>query len=50
MLKRFFASYLVGLILFGGLFFGLSSKISPKSDFRPQPIEAQGLSIEEVTP
>lgn len=50
MLKRFFLSYLVGLILFGALFFGLSSKFRPGSDFRPKPIEAQGFSIEEVTP
>ncbi|HZK10195.1 MAG TPA: hypothetical protein VFD08_03905 [Clostridia bacterium] len=50
MLKKFFASYLVGLILFGALFFGLSSKLSPKNGFRPMPIEAEGLSIEEIMP
>ncbi|NLY37045.1 MAG: hypothetical protein GX046_07410 [Tissierellia bacterium] len=50
MLKRFFVSYLIGLVLFGALFFGLSSKLSPRSDFRPRPIEAQGMSIEEVMP
>lgn len=50
MLKRFITSYLIGLLLFGALLFGLSSKISPRSDFRPSPIEAQGMSMEEVMP
>ncbi len=50
MLKRFFTAYLLGLIIFGALFFGLSTKLSGSVNFRPMPIELEGVSLEEITP
>lgn len=46
MLKNFFTGYIVGLVIFGLLFFGISSKLAPATNFRPQPIEFDGVEIE----
>lgn len=50
MLKKFFTGYVLGLLIFGALFFAISSRLSPSSDFRPQPIDLQGVNIEEISP
>ncbi len=51
MLKRFLISYVLGLILFGSLLIGINSKINPSEEgFRPEPLQAEGISIEEVMP
>lgn len=51
MLKRFFASYVIGLLLFGALLFGIYTKINPSTqEFRPEPLQAEGITMEEITP
>lgn len=49
-MKKFFTGYLVGLLVFGLIFFGVSSKLSPKNGFRPQPIQFEGVELEEIQP
>ena len=51
MLKRFAISYFLGLLLFGSLLIGIHSKINPSAEeFRPEPLQAEGIELQEVTP
>ena len=46
MIKKFFTGYVIGLVIFGLVFFGLSSKLAPATSFRPPPIEFDGVELE----